>query len=237
MVASAVVGSAVVGGVMQSSAASKAAKAQTNAANSSIAAQREFFNVSQENLKPFINTGTAAGKKIADLQGLEGGDSSSIMSTLEGLPGYQFAKTQGLKATQNSATARGLGISGAAQKGAADYTTGLANQYYNNLLSGLQTTQQTGANAAAGLANNATATGQGVGEALIGAGNARGAADIARGNAISNAAGGIPTALLTNQLFKDQPGSSGIYGNINNDGSISNSFDDANDLYGNAAVY
>lgn len=48
---------------------------------------------------------------------------------IEALPGYGFTRRQGLKAVQNSAAARGLGVSGAAQKGAADYASGVASTY------------------------------------------------------------------------------------------------------------
>ena len=47
-------------------------------------------------------------------------------------PGYQFALSQGLQAAQNSAAARGLGVSGAALKGAATFATGLADNTYQN---------------------------------------------------------------------------------------------------------
>lgn len=58
------------------------------------------------------------------------------------LPGYQFTLDQGLKAVQNSAAAKGLGISGAALKGAADYTTGLTNSAYSNYLDNYWKSQQ-----------------------------------------------------------------------------------------------
>ena len=51
---------------------------------------------------------------------------------LEQTPGYQFTLQQGLESTQNSAAARGLGVSGAALKGAATYATGLADNTYQN---------------------------------------------------------------------------------------------------------
>lgn len=210
-ISAAIGGSAVIGGLASSNAAGKAAKAQTNAANQANATQQHFFDVTQQNLQPFINTGTEAASKISKLQGLDGGSPSSMQSTLESLPGYQFTNTQGLKSTQNSATARGLGVSGAAQKGAASYSTGLANQYYNNLLTGLQSTENTGANAAAGLGTDATNTGSSMGQNTIGAGNARAASDIATGSAIGNAASGIPNGLIAGSLFKDLPGSGGIF--------------------------
>lgn len=62
-------------------------------------------------------------------------------ATLDNMPGYQFERDQGLAATQNSAAAKGLGVSGAALKAAAGYAQGLAstdltnyyNQYEGNL--------------------------------------------------------------------------------------------------------
>jgi hypothetical protein len=51
---------------------------------------------------------------------------------LEQTPGYQFNLSQGLKATQSAAAAKGLGVSGAALKGAATYATGLADSTYQN---------------------------------------------------------------------------------------------------------
>ena len=60
-------------------------------------------------------------------------------ATLEATPGYQFALSQGLKSVQNSASARGLGVSGAAMKGAADYATGLADNTYQKQFANQQT--------------------------------------------------------------------------------------------------
>jgi hypothetical protein len=53
---------------------------------------------------------------------------------VKNMPGYDFLLSQGLKATQNSAAARGLGVSGTAMKGAANYATGLADTYWKDLL-------------------------------------------------------------------------------------------------------
>jgi hypothetical protein len=56
------------------------------------------------------------------------------MAGLAQTPGYQFTLQQGLLGTQNAAAAQGLGVSGAALKGAAGYATGLANSTYNQQL-------------------------------------------------------------------------------------------------------
>ena len=68
------------------------------------------------------------------------------MALLAQTPGYQFTLQQGLQATQNSYAAQGLGTSGAALKGAANYSEGLASttyeqQYQNWLNQNLLQTQ------------------------------------------------------------------------------------------------
>ena len=73
----------------------------------------------------------------SDAQGLfdrasQIGQGPGGQAALEATPGYQFNLAQGLQAAQNSAAARGLGVSGAALKGAASYATGLADSTYQN---------------------------------------------------------------------------------------------------------
>jgi len=230
MVAAAVVGSAVVGGVASSAASSKAAKAQTNASARATDAQREMFDVTQENLRPFIDSGTYGNKLLA--QNLPNLISPINMdqATLENTPGYQFTRTQGLKAIQNSAAARGLGSSGAAYKGAADYATGLADSTYQTQFGNAVTNQTNaynrllslaglGENAAAGVGNAAVTTGQGIGNNMIGAGNAQAGSYIQGGNAIGQAAQGIPNALITNKLLPN-----GMYGNTAQDANYGQNY-------------
>jgi hypothetical protein len=76
------------------------------------------------------------------------GQGPAGQAQLEALPGYQFTLAQGLQANQNAMAAKGLGVSGAAMKGAATYATGLANQTYgdqfNRLMQGANFTASTG---------------------------------------------------------------------------------------------
>ncbi len=81
--------------------------------------------------------GKAANARIADLKTNPppaAGDAASVQSALESTPGYQFVRDQGLKSVQNSYAAKGLGSSGAAIKGGADYASGLANATYEQRL-------------------------------------------------------------------------------------------------------
>lgn len=221
----AIAGSAVVGAVASNSAASKAAKAQTQAAQTATDAQRQMFDITQSNLQPYNEQGTYAGNLLKSRLPELTAPVAMDQATLEKTPGYQFNLAQGEKSAQNSAAARGLGTSGAAFKGAERFATGLADSTYQNQFQN-QVTNQTnsynrllqlaglGENAAAGVGNAATATGQGIAANTIGAGNAQGAAAVSQGNGITNAASSIPNGLLTQQLLQN-----GIYGN----GSASNS--------------
>jgi hypothetical protein len=203
-------GASIIGG-------SEAASAQEAASKAGIAAEQGMFNTAVSEDQPFINTGQAALSQISGLEGLNGGNSSTIQSTLQGLPGYQFALQQGLKSTQNSATERGLGVSGASLKGAASYSTGLANQYYNNLLQGLQSTANTGEASAASLTGAATTTGSNIAQQNTNAGQAAAAGILSGTAGVQSAANSVPSALITGQLLQNvqNGGTTGIYGATN----------------------
>ena len=215
MVAAAVVGAAgatLVGSSIQAGAAQSAASTQAAAENQATAAQEGIYNQNAANLQPYISQGTGLIPEINALEGV-GGNTASIQNTLQQLPGYQFANTQGLKSVQNSATARGLGVSGAAEKGAASYSTGLANQYYNNLLQGLQTTEQTGANAGSALAGVGATTGQGIAGTTVGAGNALAQGTTGAANALAGGLGNVGSLVYANSILSGINGQGG--GGIN----------------------
>lgn len=197
----AVLGSAVIGGVAQGVGASQAAGAQEDAAHTAAKTQMDIYNSNKDMLSPWSQSGFGAYETLNNLLGV-GGNSATMQSTLEGLPGYQFTLGQGLKSTQNSAAARGLGTSGAALKGAATYATGLANSQYGNYVGQLQNSANTGLSAANALAGVGTTTGQGVANSQIQAGNAAAAGWNGIGSAISNTAGALPlSAMLSNGSF------------------------------------
>ena len=79
------------------------------------------------------------------------GAGTSIMDRLAQTPGYQFALQQGLQATQSGFAAQGLGQSGPALKGAAQYAEGLASTTYQQQLSNFFNLMSSGQSAAAGL--------------------------------------------------------------------------------------
>jgi hypothetical protein len=215
--AAAIMGGAVVNAASTAWGASKAADAQTSAAANAANAQMQMFRTTQRNLKPYQDAGKA---NLATLEGQLPYLTSPIKmdeATLEQTPGYQFTLRQGLKAVQNSAAARGLGVSGAAEKGAAEYATGLADKTYmdqfnleninrSNAFNRLKGLVDLGESAAGGASQAALTTGSGIAGSDIAAGNATAAgynAYGAGGNIIGN---GATTAALAYGLYNKPTG-------------------------------
>jgi hypothetical protein len=191
MVAAAVIGGSVISAGSSMFGASKAAKAQKKAAAAAAETQKEFFNVTQNNLKPYMAMGEAA---IPDATKFD-------QAALEGTPGYKFALSQGLKAVQNSMSAKLLGGSGAAIKGAASFATGLADQTYGENYNRLLERVRIGQNAAAGVGSAAMQAGSTIGGYQVGAGDAKAAAWNSGATAIGNAAKDIGGYYMTNKLL------------------------------------
>ncbi|SFF76692.1 hypothetical protein [Methylobacterium sp. yr596] len=191
-------GAGLLGGIMQSNAAGQAAKAQERAAQIAAATQKAMYDQTRADLAPYrdigINAGTQLQNRLTDLTAPVVMDQATLMAT----PGYQFNLSQGLKAAQNSAAARGLGLSGAAIKGATNYATGLADSTYQNQFNNAVTNQQNaynrllgvtqlGANAANQTGQFGASTAQGIAQSQQNAGTAQAAGGIAGTNALTGA--------------------------------------------------
>ena len=120
--------------------ASKQADATTQAANISAQAQREALALQQRmyeegvaRQQPWLTAGTGAINRLA--AGLQkGGEFGTPFSQTNWQqdPGYQFRLSEGLKALDRQAAARGGLISGAALKAAQGYGQQQASQEYQN---------------------------------------------------------------------------------------------------------
>lgn len=208
-------GVSLLGGLMSSGAASDAASTQADAANRSADLAMRQYDTTRADLAPFRGYGKTAGDDLVNRLKELTAPFTPTKATLEATPGYQFTLDQGLKGVQNSAAAKGLGISGAALKGAADYATGLADSTYKtqfdidqanktNAFNKLFNLTNTGANAAAttGQLGN-TAVGNAT-NALTSGANASAAGTIGSNNALvgglNNAANLYQTYALMNRL-------------------------------------
>lgn len=139
-------------------------------------------------LSPYLQTGGAAEGTLGSYLGLPGssGSGGSAQSILAASPGYQFQLDQGNRALAAQQAAAGSLNSGAAEKAAESFGTGLANQtgqqYYQNLAN----TAGQGLSAAGQYGTNTTALG-----------TAKGGADIATGNTLSQLLSGIGGKRVT----------------------------------------
>lgn len=120
----------------------------------------------------------------------------SILTKLQSTPGYQFLMNQGLSAVDRSKSAQGLLGSGSAIKGTLDYSTGLANQTYQQQVQNLQQAAGLGANVAQQQGNYAAGLGTGLANAALGMGSntaslyggqSSGLAQVAAGQQAANA--------------------------------------------------
>lgn len=154
---------AVAGGMIQSQGAQSAASTEANAATQNEnnvlatgqqASQMDLGAISGANapLQPYVTLGNTATGTLSNL--LTGANNGQMQQALQSMPGYQFQLQQGLESTQNGFAARGLGSSGAAMKGAANYAEGLASSNYQNFWNNALSAANMGAGAAATQSQN-----------------------------------------------------------------------------------
>ncbi len=121
-----------IGSVAKGVAADKAAGVASRAASNASTIEQQKLDQTQSEYQPYLDTGTQANSLLSSRLPELTAPVVMDQAALERTPGYQFTRNQGLKSVENSATARGLGVSGAAQKGASSFATGLADNTYQN---------------------------------------------------------------------------------------------------------
>lgn len=237
-VAAAVVGGSIVGGVISGAGAKSAANTQASADNNATSAQLSMFNTIQGQEQPFMNAGVTATNQLSSLTAPGGYlnnqtstpfsfDPSSVTSS----PGYQFAQTQGLQQTQNAIAPNVGALSGPALQALTNYSTGNAEQYYNNYFNQAQSAYNTNFNAQqtqqnnifsrlsgiAGLGQNAasntgtagTSLGTGAAQSTAAAGAASAAGTVGAANALGGAASSAGNGFALSSILNNNSGSSG----------------------------
>jgi hypothetical protein len=206
-VAGASAGSSIIGGAMQGRAARRAADAQVQSAAEASRLQREMFDRQVQLQEPFRQGGITGQNRIMELLGI-GGDATAgdygrfgrdfAMSDYEADPGYAFRLSEGNKALERSAAARGMLMSGQMFKGAQRFGQDLASQEYQNAFNRYQTNRAnqlnplgtlmtSGQGATNVLSGAAGMLGGQLGENAMGAGNARASGYIGSANAYAQA--------------------------------------------------
>jgi len=197
-VAGAVVVGTVGGALISSNAARGAAQTQANAASESNRLAYEQYQQQREDQAPWRKAGEVALGQLGDLT-KNGGDLNRRFTMADFIkdPGYDFRMSEGAKAIERSAAARGGVLGGGTLKALSRYNQDFASQEYNNSFSrwNQENNQQFGRlSSIAGLGSQANAANQQAGQNytntfsnnLMGAANASGAAQIGAANAISN---------------------------------------------------
>lgn len=232
---------AVAGAYISSQGAKSAAQTQADAAGNAAGIQQAQWQQTQDNIRPYLDLGNSAVNPLMRAMGYSNGWSGPVDGSNQlqqrfsaptaeqaaQTPGYQFTQDQGLKAVQNSASARGLGTSGAAMKGAASYATGLADSTYNDVYSRALSTFNTnyssasnnanrlqglvsnGQNAAATNGSLGAATAGSIGNTLMSGANASAAGTVGSANAMSGALSGIGNNAMMYGMMQNNASNGG----------------------------
>ncbi len=229
----AVVGAGAIGAGAQIYGANKAAEGQKDAAAAANDLTWRMYSRAVNNSQPFLETGQDALKQLKD-NNYYTDPINLTQDWLESTPGYKFTKTQGEKAVANSAAARGLGVSGAALKGAATFATGLADNTYKtqfdvantnktNAFNRLKGLVDTGQNAAVQQGSAGTSAGAQINSNTIGAANAGAAASNATGGAIANFANNVGGYAAYRGLYGNNGGQQQLtpYSGVQGSGAFS----------------
>jgi hypothetical protein len=158
---------------------------------------------------PYEAAGSAALPTLLGLLTGNGQGSAGIMQMLQNLPGFQFAQNWGMRGINNAATTSGLG--GNVLTAGANYSSGLAQSTWQNIVNALQGTVNTGASAASGAAGALSAgglslgglfgsAGQGLGSLYGGAGQSIGSLLGNAGSSIGNMITGMGSNVAQTQV-------------------------------------
>ena len=167
-VATAIIGSSLIG----ADAAGKAAGEQAGASRYAADVQKQMFDLQNEQQKPYREAGYTA---LSDISGMKPYLTKQFTPAdfAAGIdPGYAFRLQQGQEATNRMANMGGGMLSGNALKGQEDYTQGLASQEYGNAFNRFQTQRSNIYNTLASIAGlGQTSLGQTTAAGTTAAGN------------------------------------------------------------------
>jgi hypothetical protein len=227
------VAAAVIGGVAQIGGGLIAAGGAKKAANIQAEASREARATDERMLErqiglqePFRQAGLTAQEQIMQLLGV-GGDAAAAdygilakpfgQADFQQDPGYAFRQSEGMKALERSAAARGGLLSGGTLKGIQRFGQDLASQEYGNAfnryqiersarLNPLQSLMGSGQSATNVMTGNIGQSNQNQQANILGAGQARASGYVGSANALGGALSSIGQAAASFPLLQAQVG-------------------------------
>jgi hypothetical protein len=143
----AIAGSSILG----ADAAKDAAETQANAQKDANKLLYDMYQQQRTDLQPFVTAGTGAQNQLLTYLGLPGGAQGANFgkyardfnqNDMVTDPGYAFRLSEGQKALDRQAAARGGLISGGALKAATRYGQDMGSQEYGNAFNRYQTNRQ-----------------------------------------------------------------------------------------------
>jgi hypothetical protein len=229
---------------MSARGATQAADTQAAAADRAAALQKEMFDKQMAGQEPYRQAGLTGQNRLMELLGL-GGDVGAAgygkygrdfsMADYQADPGYAFRLSEGQKALDRQAAARGNLISGGALKAATRYGQDMGSQEYQNAFNRYQTNRSnqlqplgnlmaSGQSAASNQGAAAGAYGTNAGQTYMAGGQATAAGQLGVGNTINNALGTMASSYQNQQNFNDflnrqsKPGYNYMYSDPNSVG-------------------
>jgi hypothetical protein len=186
----AILGGSVISGALGASSSRSASRSQERATQMATEEQRRQFDLSRQDMMPWLNSGRNA---LGQLDDLARGDTSSFFTD----PGYNFARTEGMRGIERSAAARGGATGGNALRALTQFNQGMASQQFGDFYN------RTAARAGVGqtTANNLATLGQNSANSISGllqaGGDARASGIMGQANSI----GGALNSGLNNYLL------------------------------------
>lgn len=227
----AIAGAAIVGAGASIFGANKAADAQKSAAKKAAKIQQNALNQQLKLTKPYVEAGQTALKEYEKLAPYQ----PFGMEQFQADPGYQFRMSEGVKALERSAAARGLLSSGTTLKGITQYGQNLASAEYENAFSRYLSQREAamdpyrylttlGANAATGQATNIGSSASSLADIAASRGNVNAAQYMGTANALGNVAqavgGYYANEPYMNYLRSITPSASTAFYNPTNIGGV-----------------
>jgi hypothetical protein len=172
---------ALIGSSMSSRAAKSAAQTSAQSADRATELQQRMYEESVARQQPFLETGTEMFNRLAALQ--RGGPEAQNFLQMD--PGYQFRLSEGMKALDRQAAARGGLISGGALRAAQRYGQDLGSQEFGAAYNRLASMANVGPQAAGVMSNLGQNYATNVGNIYQQQGDTAANAALARGSAYS----------------------------------------------------
>lgn len=205
------IGTAIGGGV-SAAAQLEAGNIQHDAAEKALAQQLTANKSVTNTFNPLTGSIAPITGGLENLLGVGAQGSAGMLAQLQATPGYQFAKEQGLQATQSGFAAQGLAKSGAALKGAANYAEGLAGTTYQNMVSNFMNGGTLGLNAASAQGGLALSGQNSANSLILNSGAAKASGLVGAANVLNGTIGNINALNPNNYGVGTTPGtSSGMY--------------------------